>query len=476
MFLLLIIFNLPLFIFAHIGYSSQSYCLDDISTGKLNLICRDNELIKLGRIIYGYSWSNDCSYIDKDCTMDVPREDIICLTNSNCTVRVVEHPLILQDCWNLAASYVQAEYECVQDYSLKNICQNQDIILSHGFVSTPNYPHGFQSNLNCLCTLIPSGNNSIVLEIIYFNLPICTEAALVLWIGQDLHTKCLQQDPITFISNIQQNITFRFYTLKNNKYGGFLMKYSILPETNNGTIRLQCYLSSSSSIIRSTILNSYSTLKYSLNNKNSYEYEYEKDLSVIHTNDYIKRNRPVQSIIEPYTDIIPMYKQDGLQIINQSTYKHYILPNSNPISRSNLNLIIIFIVSIIVFLIVINVLVWLMCSLRLKSSRSTSSVQNLYNNNKMNINTNEGKRSIHKQFSQRSNRLKSLHSLLYVDHKAVDINPIKTNINRDLDSSLSQYNINSNSSSTNLNQHFIFKSKSTETLQQPRQINSWDDI
>ncbi|CAF3992561.1 unnamed protein product, partial [Rotaria sp. Silwood1] len=112
----------------------------------------------------------------------------------------------------------------------------------------------------------------------------------------------------------------------------------------------------------------------------------------------------------------------------------------------------------------------------LKSSRSTSSVQNLYNNNKMNINTNEGKRSIHKQFSQRSNRLKSLHSLLYVDHKAVDINPIKTNINRDLDSSLSQYNINSNSSSTNLNQHFIFKSKSTETLQQPRQINSWDDI
>ncbi|CAF3606676.1 unnamed protein product, partial [Rotaria sp. Silwood2] len=49
-------------------------------------------------------------------------------------------------------------------------------------------------------------------------------------------------------------------------------------------------------------------------------------------------------------------------------------------------------------------------------------------------------------------------------------------INRDIDSSLSQSNINSNSSLTNLNQDFIIKSKSSETLQQPRQINSWDDI
>ncbi len=45
--------------------------------------------------------------------MDVPRDDIICLTTTNCTVRVVEHTLILQDCWNLAASYVQAEFECI---------------------------------------------------------------------------------------------------------------------------------------------------------------------------------------------------------------------------------------------------------------------------------------------------------------------------------------------------------------------------
>ncbi|CAF4716887.1 unnamed protein product, partial [Rotaria sp. Silwood2] len=279
-------------------------------------------------------------------------------------------------------------------------------------------------------------------------------------------------DPITIISNIQQNITFRFYTLKSIKKGGFLIKYSLLPESNNGTVRLQCYVASS--INRSTISNNFLTYKYSRNNSNIYDNEYEKELSITNSNDLIKKFRPIQSIIQPYTDILSINKQQSLQMFNQSTYKQYLLPNSSPLYRSNMNLIIIFIVSIVVFLIVINVLVWFMCSLRLKSSKSRSSFENFYSN-QINLN-NEGKKSIHKQFSQRSNRLKSLHSLLYVDHKVVDINPIKTNINRDIDSSLSQSNINSNSSLTNLNQDFIIKSKSSETLQQPRQINSWDDI
>lgn len=107
------IYELIIIIINCLGHSKQSYCLDEIKSGTLALGCPNNQLIKLGRVIYGYSWSNDCSYIEKDCTMDVPRDDIICLTTANCTIRVVEHPLILQDCWNLAASYVQAEYECI---------------------------------------------------------------------------------------------------------------------------------------------------------------------------------------------------------------------------------------------------------------------------------------------------------------------------------------------------------------------------
>lgn len=125
---------------------------------------------------------------------------------------------------------------------MQSVCQPQDTTLSYGFLSTPNYPHGFTANLNCPCALFASPGHSIVLEVIDFRLPTCAEAGLILWLGQDFQTKCLTQDPLTVVSNIQQNVTLRFYTLTNVKHGGFLIKYSVLPVSNNATVRLQCYV------------------------------------------------------------------------------------------------------------------------------------------------------------------------------------------------------------------------------------------
>mgnify|MGYP001044197102 FL=1 len=127
------------------------------------------------------------------------------------------------------------------EYSLQNVCQPQDTTLSYGFLSTPNYPHGFQTNFNCPCALFAPPGHAIVLEVIDFRLPTCAEAGLILWLGQDFQTKCLTQDPLTVVSNVQQNVTLRFYTLANVKHGGFLIKYSVLPLSNNATVRLQCY-------------------------------------------------------------------------------------------------------------------------------------------------------------------------------------------------------------------------------------------
>ena len=73
-------------------------------------------------------------------------------------------------------------------------------------------------------------------------MPTCAEAGLILWLGKDFQTKCLTQDPLTVVSNIRQNVTLRFYTLAPVKHGGFLIKYSVLPASNNATVRLQCYI------------------------------------------------------------------------------------------------------------------------------------------------------------------------------------------------------------------------------------------
>jgi hypothetical protein len=90
--------------------------------------------------------------------------------------------------------------------------------------------------------LFASPGHAIVLEVIDFRLPTCAEAGLILWLGDDFQTKCLTQEPLTVVSNIQQNVTLRFYTLAQIKHGGFLIKYSVLPVSNNATVHLQCYV------------------------------------------------------------------------------------------------------------------------------------------------------------------------------------------------------------------------------------------
>ncbi|UJR13503.1 hypothetical protein I4U23_000517 [Adineta vaga] len=457
---LLRLVSLISFTFAHIGYSRKSYCLDEIPSSILSLECPSNQLIKLGRIIYGYSWTNDCSYIDKDCTMDVPREDIICLSTNNCTVQVVEYPLILQDCWNLAASYVQAEYECVADYSIDDICQSQDRTFTHGFLATPGYPNGFHSNLNCPCTLTASSGHSVVLEIINFHLPTCAEAGLILWFGQDFQTKCLTHNPIILISTVDQNVTLRFYSLKSMKQGGFLMKYSVSPESKNATVRLRCY--SSLNVTQSLITNTLSTIKSALTNQNTVQSDSKNDFYVTNSYDLSKKLRRVTSINNANNGISSVNKQQTFEYFNQSLYKTNLLPNSSPQPRLNMTLIIIFIVAIVVFLIVINVLIWFMCTSRSKSSRSTSSLQNLYS--QPTIGNNE--------LINPSNRLKTLHSLLYTNPKTSNIDPLPTNYHREIDSVLSEYPIATSSPSINPDHGFIIKSKSDQT----RQINSWDDI
>ena len=87
-----------------------------------------------------------------------------------------------------------------------------------------------------------------------------------------------------------------------------------------------------------------------------------------------------------------------------------------------------------------------------------------------------------------TNRLKTVHSLLYPDHRAVEIEPTSARSMRDIDSSVFDYEFASTRqntsgechteafSSTDLQHGFIIRSKTNRIHQEPRQINSWDDI
>ena len=156
-------------------------------------------------------------------------------------------------------------------------------------------------------------------------------------------------------------------------------------------------------------------------------------------------------------------------------------------------------------LLVINALIWFICSLRSvhdeseltphhrrspfsrpSRSRSTVSFQNLQSH--QTTLKDRRKSSMHRPAPPPTNRLKTVHSLLYPDHRTVEIEPTSARSMRDIDSSVFDYEFPSTRqntsgecqteafSSTDLQHGFIIRSKTNRIQQEPRQINSWDDI
>ncbi len=89
----------------------ESKCLNEKST-LLTIACPSNKITRIIKAFYGYSWSGDCQFIEKDCTVDVPNDDLSCI-GEGCSVKIIDSPIILQECWSLMASYIQVDYECI---------------------------------------------------------------------------------------------------------------------------------------------------------------------------------------------------------------------------------------------------------------------------------------------------------------------------------------------------------------------------
>ena len=202
----------------------------------------------------------------------------------------------------------------ILDYSLQNVCQLHDTNLSQGFLSTPNYPHGISSNLNCPCALSASIGHAIVLEIVEFRLPSCVEAGLFFWLGDDFQTKCSIQDPITLVGNPQQNVTLRFYTVANVRHGGFLIKYSVLPASDSATVRLQCH--PGLDVSQPSLPIHASTHRPALSKGNLIDHTDRRGLPVIqstYANDLAKRIPAVFSAVDAHkvTEFMTIFPIDG---------------------------------------------------------------------------------------------------------------------------------------------------------------------
>ena len=190
----------------------------------MSISCPPSKITRIVKAFYGYSWSGDCNFIEKDCIVDVPNDDLSCL-GEGCSVKIIESPIILQECWSLMASYIQVDYECIPVEQLQNMCSIQESEFSVGYITTPDYPSQLVNDLSCPCTIQAPIGFTVMIEILDFRLPGCSQAGLTIWSDASTHTHCLSMPTGILPGSGGQNISMRLHSQNKKNNAGFLLKY-----------------------------------------------------------------------------------------------------------------------------------------------------------------------------------------------------------------------------------------------------------
>ncbi|RNA33289.1 mannan-binding lectin serine protease 2-like [Brachionus plicatilis] len=201
----------------------KSVCLSE-KPRSMSINCPSNKITRILKAYYGYSWSGDCHFIEKDCIVDVPNEDLSCL-GEGCSVKIIDSPIILQECWNLMASYIQIDYECIPVEELQNMCTIQESERSVGYIVTPSYPSYLDMDLSCPCTLSAPKGFTVAVEVLDFRLPSCSQAGLTLWSDSATYTHCLTIAGGVLPGSESQNISMRLHSETRKLNAGFLLNH-----------------------------------------------------------------------------------------------------------------------------------------------------------------------------------------------------------------------------------------------------------
>lgn len=214
-------------------------CLNQ-KANTMKISCPPNKITRIVKAFYGYSWSGDCHFIEKDCIVDVPNDDLSCL-GEGCTVKIIESPIVLQECWHLMASYIQIDYECISVEQLQNMCAVQESDFSVGYIVTPDYPSTLASELSCPCTMQAPPGHTITIEVLDFRLSGCSQTGLTLWSDTSTYTHCLSIATGILPGSGSQNVSMRLHSQTKKNNAGFLLKYYASPFGDNVKIKFVCY-------------------------------------------------------------------------------------------------------------------------------------------------------------------------------------------------------------------------------------------
>lgn len=108
---------------------------------------------------------------------------------------------------------------------LQNMCSIQESEFSVGYIVTPDYPSTLVSDLSCPCTVQAPLGYTVMIEVLDFRLPGCSQAGLTIWSDTTTFTHCLSISTGILPGSGGQNISMRLHSQNKKNNAGFLLKY-----------------------------------------------------------------------------------------------------------------------------------------------------------------------------------------------------------------------------------------------------------
>jgi len=164
-----------------------SQCFKSRGIPKVAFNCPPHHMIKIHRAFHGISDRErtpeeaeeqcpavseggamaNCTQCEGDCiddSMNLVYDWSTCMGNTSCIRTVMQSYMPACPGRDKFSDYLQVEYQCVPRVDVINICQKVEKTLQEGYIFSPNYPHNYPTNQDCMCRIYTDWSSRVRLS------------------------------------------------------------------------------------------------------------------------------------------------------------------------------------------------------------------------------------------------------------------------------------------------------------------------
>ncbi|KAK2162770.1 hypothetical protein LSH36_92g06017 [Paralvinella palmiformis] len=209
----------------------------------LQMSCSEGHMVKVNRMLEGFSEQGSCHYTEGDCTYEVKHTIIPCIGRQQCAINLPSGNTgaIMHTC-GTHSTYIQVEYTCVPVDSSTDICDRRQLTAQSGYIMTPRYPTNYPDNRNCTLTInLPDKRQKLALYAIDLMLEANSGNAgcddlLYMYDGFRSYTTCGPDARKQLMVTMGNRLQLTFESNSQNRQKGFWLYYEAFPYLNKSNI------------------------------------------------------------------------------------------------------------------------------------------------------------------------------------------------------------------------------------------------